>query len=113
MIPRGPELLISLSNSSSVKAHRTRFFWPRSSTFPTNFRGLALIRPTRFIQLRKEAVLIHGPPSRLGQPSLPNQRTSQRDVPNRHMKDKIRQQLQVLRDAGLLLHVGRSEWRLA
>jgi type II restriction enzyme len=31
---------------------------------------------------------------------------------NRHVKDKIRQQLQVLRDAGLLSHVGRSEWRL-
>jgi len=42
---------------------------------------------------------------------------------NRHVKDKIRQQLQVLppspgfgvtsRDAGLLFHVGRGEWRLA
>jgi type II restriction enzyme len=31
---------------------------------------------------------------------------------NRHVKDKIRQQLQVLRDAGLLIHVGRGEWRL-
>jgi len=31
---------------------------------------------------------------------------------NRHVKDKIRQQLQVLRDAGLLLHLGRGEWRL-
>jgi type II restriction enzyme len=31
---------------------------------------------------------------------------------NRHVKDKIRQQLQVLRDAGLLLHIGRGEWRL-
>jgi type II restriction enzyme len=31
---------------------------------------------------------------------------------NRHVRDKIRQQLQVLRDAGLLLHVGRGEWRL-
>jgi type II restriction enzyme len=60
--------------------------------------------------------------------------TSQRDVPtntfttadtyaftreleklhpdNRHVKDKIRQQLQVLRDAGLLLHVERGVWRL-
>jgi type II restriction enzyme len=60
--------------------------------------------------------------------------TSQRDVPtnnfttsdvyafeceleklhpdNRHVKDKIRQQLQALRDAGLLLHIGRGEWRL-
>ena len=31
---------------------------------------------------------------------------------NRHVKDKIRQQLQVLRDAGLLLHICRGEWRL-
>jgi type II restriction enzyme len=31
---------------------------------------------------------------------------------NRHVKDKIRQQLQVLRDAGLLLHIGRGCWRL-
>jgi type II restriction enzyme len=31
---------------------------------------------------------------------------------NRHVKDKIRQQLQVLRDAGLLLHVGLGVWRL-
>jgi type II restriction enzyme len=31
---------------------------------------------------------------------------------NRHIKDKIRQQLQVLRDLGLLLHIGRGEWRL-
>ena len=31
---------------------------------------------------------------------------------NRHVKDKIRQQLQVLRDAGLLLHVGSGVWRL-
>jgi type II restriction enzyme len=29
---------------------------------------------------------------------------------NRHVKDKIRQQLQVLRDAGLLLHVERGVW---
>lgn len=32
---------------------------------------------------------------------------------NRHVRDKIRQQLQVLRDAGLLTHVGRGRWRLA
>lgn len=32
---------------------------------------------------------------------------------NRHVKDKIRQQLQVLRDLGLLLHVTRGEWRLS
>ena len=31
---------------------------------------------------------------------------------NRHVKDKIRQQLQVLRDAGLLFHVERGVWRL-
>lgn len=30
---------------------------------------------------------------------------------NRHVKDKIRQQLQVLRDAGLIAHVGRGMWR--
>jgi type II restriction enzyme len=31
---------------------------------------------------------------------------------NRHIRDKIRQQLQVLRDAKLLLHVGSGLWRL-
>ncbi|HEX4350615.1 MAG TPA: hypothetical protein VH251_09510, partial [Verrucomicrobiae bacterium] len=31
---------------------------------------------------------------------------------NRHIKDKIRQQLQQLRDRNLLLHVGRNCWRL-
>jgi type II restriction enzyme len=31
---------------------------------------------------------------------------------NRHVRDKIRQQLQVLRDTGLLLHVERGCWRL-
>jgi len=31
---------------------------------------------------------------------------------NRHVRDKIRQQLQVLRDTGLLIHLGRGEWRL-
>ncbi|MGA3145606.1 MAG: hypothetical protein ABSF10_21630 [Verrucomicrobiota bacterium] len=31
---------------------------------------------------------------------------------NDHIKEKIRQQLQVLRDAGLLVHLGRGEWRL-
>jgi type II restriction enzyme len=31
---------------------------------------------------------------------------------NRHIRDKIRQQLQVLRDAKLLLHISRGEWRL-
>ena len=31
---------------------------------------------------------------------------------NRHVRDKIRQQLQVLRDTGLLLHVERGVWRI-
>ena len=31
---------------------------------------------------------------------------------NRHVRDKIRQQLQVLRDMGLLLHIERGLWRL-
>ncbi|MEY2466918.1 MAG: hypothetical protein QOD03_1439 [Verrucomicrobiota bacterium] len=31
---------------------------------------------------------------------------------NRHIRDKIRQQLQVLRDLGFLIHVERGEWRL-
>jgi type II restriction enzyme len=31
---------------------------------------------------------------------------------NRHVRDKIRQQLQVLRDTGLQLHVERGIWRL-
>jgi type II restriction enzyme len=31
---------------------------------------------------------------------------------NRHVRDKIRQQLQVLRDLGFLLHVERGVWRL-
>jgi type II restriction enzyme len=31
---------------------------------------------------------------------------------NRHVRDKIRQQLQVLRDAKLLIHVERGLWRL-
>jgi len=31
---------------------------------------------------------------------------------NRHIRDKIRQQLQVLRDAGLLLHVQPGRWRI-
>jgi type II restriction enzyme len=31
---------------------------------------------------------------------------------NRHVKDKIRQQLQVLRNMGLLHHVERGMWRL-
>jgi hypothetical protein len=31
---------------------------------------------------------------------------------NRHVRDKIRQQLQVLRDLGLLRHIGSGLWRL-
>jgi hypothetical protein len=31
---------------------------------------------------------------------------------NRRVRDKIRQQLQVLRDAKLLIHVGSGVWRL-
>jgi type II restriction enzyme len=31
---------------------------------------------------------------------------------NRHVRDKIRQQLQVLRDMGLLIQLGRGEWKL-
>ncbi len=31
---------------------------------------------------------------------------------NRHIRDKIRQQLQVLRDRGLLLHLSRNRWRI-
>jgi len=31
---------------------------------------------------------------------------------NRHIRDKIRQQLQVLRDAGLLLHLAPARWRI-
>jgi type II restriction enzyme len=31
---------------------------------------------------------------------------------NRHVRDKIRQQLQVLRDTGLLMHIERGVWRL-
>ena len=32
---------------------------------------------------------------------------------NRHIKDKIRQKLQVLRDAKLLMHVSSGVWRPA
>jgi hypothetical protein len=31
---------------------------------------------------------------------------------NRHVREKIRQQLQVLRDSGLLTHVSRGHWRI-
>lgn len=32
---------------------------------------------------------------------------------NWHVRDKIRQRLQVLHDAGLLIHVERGRWRLS
>jgi hypothetical protein len=31
---------------------------------------------------------------------------------NRHIRDKIRQQLQVLRDTGFLTHAAQNDWRL-
>jgi type II restriction enzyme len=31
---------------------------------------------------------------------------------NRHVRDKVRQQLQVLRDSGLLVHLERGRWRI-
>ncbi|NBV25051.1 MAG: Dam-replacing domain protein [Proteobacteria bacterium] len=31
---------------------------------------------------------------------------------NHHVRDKVRQQLQVLRDTGLLIHVERGRWRI-
>jgi type II restriction enzyme len=31
---------------------------------------------------------------------------------NRHVRDKVRQQLQVLRDTGLLIHIERGRWRI-
>ena len=31
---------------------------------------------------------------------------------NRHIREKLRQQLQVLRDAGLLIHIERGRWRI-
>jgi type II restriction enzyme len=31
---------------------------------------------------------------------------------NRHIRDKIRQQLQVLRDLGFLTHIAHGDWRL-
>jgi type II restriction enzyme len=56
---------------------------------------------------------------RLGKPEFTNEDvyTFTRELEklhpdNRHVKDKIRQQLQVLRDAGLLLHVSSGVWRL-
>ncbi len=32
---------------------------------------------------------------------------------NRHVKEKIRQQLQVLRDSGLIIHAARGQWRVS
>jgi type II restriction enzyme len=56
---------------------------------------------------------------RLGKPEFTNEdvyaftrELEQLHPDNRHVRDKIRQQLQVLRDAGLLLHVGSGIWRL-
>jgi Dam-replacing HTH domain len=45
-------------------------------------------------------------------PSLERLGYCQLHPDNRHVRDKIRQQLQVLRDAKLLIHVGSGLWRL-
>ena len=57
---------------------------------------------------------IYAPPSLNSTPKrMASQGMTQAtDVPNRHVRDKIRQQLQVLRDAGLLIHVSPAVWRL-
>jgi hypothetical protein len=39
-------------------------------------------------------------------------RSNSRSRVNRPVRDKIRQQLQILRDAKLLIHVGSGVWRL-
>ena len=56
---------------------------------------------------------------RLGKPEFKNEdvyaharELEQLHPDNRHIRDKIRQQLQVLRDAGLLQHHGSGTWRL-
>jgi type II restriction enzyme len=56
---------------------------------------------------------------RLGKPEFTNDDVYSHDreleqlhPDNRHVKDKIRQQLQVLRDTGLLIHVESGRWRL-
>ena len=40
------------------------------------------------------------------------ERLEQLHPDNRHVRDKIRQQLQVLRDAGILIHVSSGVWKL-
>jgi len=56
---------------------------------------------------------------RLGKPEFTNddvyffdRELEQLHPDNRHVRDKVRQQLQVLRDAGLLIHVESGRWRL-
>lgn len=56
---------------------------------------------------------------RLGKPEFTNddiyafeRELEQLHPGNRHIRDKIRQQLQVLRDTGFLIHLTRREWRL-
>ena len=56
---------------------------------------------------------------RIGKPAFTNediyafQRELEKLHPdNRHIRDKIRQQLQVLRDTGFLQHISHGEWRL-
>jgi type II restriction enzyme len=56
---------------------------------------------------------------RLGKPEFTNDEVYAHDreleelhPDNRNVRPKIRQQLQILRDAGLLLHVERGVWRL-
>jgi len=56
---------------------------------------------------------------RLGKPEFTNEEVyaftrelEQLHPDNRYVRDKIRQQLQVLRDTGFLTHVSRSEWKL-
>jgi hypothetical protein len=56
-------------------------------------------------------------PPTASQPLIPQCGTFTRELEqlhpdNRHVRDKIRQQLQVLCDTGLLLHVERGVWRL-
>lgn len=56
---------------------------------------------------------------RLGKPEFTNDEVYAHDreleqlhPDNRHVRDKIRQQLQILRDTGLLVHVESGIWRL-
>jgi type II restriction enzyme len=48
----------------------------------------------------------------LSEAYLLEQRLARLHPENRHVRDKIRQQLQVLRDAGLLEFIARGEYRL-